>query len=208
MNNSKLISKSYHIPEPIKLKVVKNEDLRKFCVVPLKAFLNKSVTGENLRVLAVLASYCNKGGYSFVSLQRIADDLGCTNQNIAKHLKRLEKAGIISSVQNSWPALKGNTRRIIYDEKIKDSDLKEHQFLNSDISAIRKHTKLINEIDKTMQPQEVGRSEDNRMDDITSLFEYITTDSDLLKLEKLINSGHSIESLKTRLAQGIQIDKL
>ena len=208
MNNSNSISKNYHIPEPIKLKVVKNEDLRKFCVVPLKAFLNKSVTGENLRVLAVLASYCNKGGYSFVSLQRIADDLGCTHQNIAKHLKRLEKAGIISSVQNSWPALKGNTRRIIYDEKVKDSDLKEHQFLNSDISAIRKHTKLINEIDKTMQPLEVGRSEHNQVDDITSLFEYITNDNDLLKLEKLINSGHSIESLKTRLAQGIQVDKL
>jgi biotin operon repressor len=177
-------------------------------VVPLKAFLNRKVTGENLRVLAVLASYCNKGGYSFVSLQRIADDLGCTQQNISKHLKRLEKAGIISSVQNSWPALKGNTRRIIYDEKIKDDDLKEHQFLNADISAIRKHTKLINEIDKTIQPLEVVRSEANRVDDITSLFIYITSDSDLLKLEKLINSGQSIESLKTRLAQGIQVSEL
>ena len=173
-----------------------------------KAFLNKKVTGENLRVLAVLASYCNKGGYSFVSAQRIADDLGCTQQNISKHLKRLEKAGIISSVQNSWPALKGNTRRIIYDEKIKDDDLKEHQFLNADISAIRKHTKLINEIDKTIQPREVVRSKNHQLDDITSLFEYITSDSDLLKLEKLINSGHSIESLKTRLAQGIQVADL
>ena len=177
-------------------------------MVPLKAFLNRKVSGENLRVLAVLASYCNKGGYSFVSLQRIADDLGCTQQNISKHLKRLEKAGIISSVQNSWPALKGNTRRIIYDEKIKDDDLKEHQFLNADISAIRKHTNLINDINRTIQPQEVVRSEDKRVDDITSLFIYITSDSDLLKLEKLINSGHSIESLKTRLAQGIQVSEL
>jgi hypothetical protein len=111
-------------------------------------------------------------------------------------------------VQNSWPALKGNTRRIIYDEKIKDDDLKEHQFLNADISAIRKHTKLINDIDKTIQPLEVVRSEDKRMDDITSLFIYITSDSDLLKLEKLINSGQSIESLETRLAQGIQVSEL
>jgi biotin operon repressor len=203
-----MIESKYKIPEQIKLKTHKNEDQRRFCVVPLKAFLNRKVSGENLRVLAVLASYCNKGGYSFVSLQRIADDLGCTQQNISKHLKRLEKAGIISSVQNSWPALKGNTRRIIYDEKIKDDDLKEHQFLNADISAIRKHTKLINEIDKTIQPLEVVRSEDKRMDDITSLFIYITSDSDLLKLEKLINSGYSIESLKTRLAQGIQVSEL
>lgn len=202
MNNSNSISKTYHIPEPIKLKVVKNEDLRKFCVVPLKAFLNKSVTGENLRVLAVLASYCNKGGYSFVSAQRIADDLGCTQQNISKHLKRLEKAGIISSVQNSWPALKGNTRRIIYDEKIKDDDLKEHQFLNADISAIRKHTKLINEIDKTIQPREVVRSKNQQVDDITSLFNTITKESDLITAERLLSQGLSVSEVKARMALG------
>lgn len=202
MNNSNSISKTYHIPEPIKLKVVKNEDLRKFCVVPLKAFLNKKVTGENLRVLAVLASYCNKGGYSFVSAQRIADDLGCTQQNISKHLKRLEKAGIISSVQNSWPALKGNTRRIIYDEKIKDDDLKEHQFLNADISAIRKHTKLINEIDKTIQPREVVRSKINHVDDITSLLMSVTKESDLIEAERLLAQGLSVSEVKARMALG------
>ena len=115
MNNSNVISKTYHIPEPIKLKTTKNKDLRKFCVVPLKAFLNRKVSGENLRVLAILASYCNKGGYSFVSLKTIAKDLGCTAANIHKHLKKLEAQGIIKTESNYFPALKGNTRRIIYD---------------------------------------------------------------------------------------------
>jgi len=95
-----MIESKYKIPDKIKLKTVKNEDLRKFCVVPLKAFLNRKVSGENLRVLAILASYCNKGGYSFVSLKTIANDLGCTPANIHKHLKKLEAQGIIKTENN------------------------------------------------------------------------------------------------------------
>ena len=120
-----MIESKYKIPEQIKLKTVKNEDQRRFCVVPLKAFLNRKVSGENLRVLAILASYCNRGGYSFVSLKTIAKDLGCSPQNILKHLNKLEAQGIIETKSNYFPMLKGNTRRIIYDEKIKDDDLKE-----------------------------------------------------------------------------------
>ncbi len=79
-----MIESKYKIPEQIKLKTTKNIDQRKFCVVPLKAFLNRKVSGENLRVLAILASYCNRGGYSFVSLKTMAKDLGCTAANILK----------------------------------------------------------------------------------------------------------------------------
>ena len=118
-----MVESKYKIPEQIKLKTVKNEDQRRFCVVPLKAFLNRKVSGENLRVLAILASYCNRGGYSFVSLKTIAKDLKCTPANILKHLNKLEAQGIIETQSNYFPMLKGNTRRIIYDEKIKDDDL-------------------------------------------------------------------------------------
>ena len=52
-----MIDSQYKIPEQIKLKTHKNEDLRKFCVVPIKAFLNKKLTGENLRVLAVFGFF-------------------------------------------------------------------------------------------------------------------------------------------------------
>lgn len=196
------ISKAYQIPEPIKLKTTKNKDLRKFCVVPLKAFLNRKVSGENLRVLAVLASYANKGGYSFVSLKTIAKDLGCTAANILKHLRKLEAQGIIETTNNYFPHLKGNTRRIIYDKKIKDDDLKEYQFTNLDITEILKTNKVIKELDKEGLTREVNQSGIQRDDEITSLFMFITKESQLIEAEKLLAQGLSVSEVKARMALG------
>jgi biotin operon repressor len=200
MNDSNSISKTYHIPEQIKLKTVKNEDQRRFCVVPLKAFLNRKVSGENLRVLAILASYCNRGGYSFVSLKTIAKDLKCSPQNILKHLNKLEAQGIIETKSNYFPMLKGNTRRIIYDEKIKDDDLKEHQFTNADISEILKTNKVINQLEDTNEPLKVNQSAIQGDDDLTSLFNTITRESDLLEAERLLSQGLTPKEVITRMA--------
>ena len=202
MNDSNSISKTYHIPEQIKLKTVKNEDQRRFCVVPLKAFLNRKVSGENLRVLAILASYCNRGGYSFVSLKTIAKDLKCSPQNILKHLNKLESQGIIETQSNYFPMLKGNTRRIIYDEKIKDDDLKEHQFTNADISEILKTNKVINQLEDSNEPLKVNQSANQEDDDLTSLFNTITRESDLLEAERLLSQGLTPKEVITRMALG------
>jgi len=190
----------YKIPEQIKLKTVKNEDQRRFCVVPLKAFLNRKVSGENLRVLAILASYCNRGGYSFVSLKTIAKDLGCTPANILKHLRKLEAQGIIETQSNYFPMLKGNTRRIIYDEKIKDDDLKEHQFTNADISEILKTNKIINSLNQEVIPDKVNQSGIQNDDDVTSLFNTITKESQLIEAEKLLAQGLTPKEVRTRMA--------
>ena len=202
MNDSNSISKSYHIPEQIKLKTVKNEDQRRFCVVPLKAFLNRKVSGENLRVLAILASYCNRGGYSFVSLKTIAKDLGCSPQNILKHLNKLEAQGIIETKSNYFPMLKGNTRRIIYDESIKDDDLKEHQFTNADISEILKTNKVINQLEDSEQPLKVNQSAIQGDDDLTSLFNTLSKEHQLIEAERLLAQGFSVSEVKARMAVG------
>jgi predicted transcriptional regulator len=203
MNESNSISKSYHIPEPIKLKVVKNEDLRKFCVVPIKAFLNKKLTGENLRVLAVLASYANKGGFSFVSCLTIAKDLGCTSQNISKHLKKLEKAGAIESFNNYFPKLKGNTRRIIYDDKIKREDVSEYDLKNSEISEILKTNRVLNEVNENdSQSHVVSQSSNQVDDDLASLFLSISKESDLIMAERLLSQGLTPKEVRTRMALG------
>ena len=202
MNNSNSISKTYHIPEQIKLKTVKNEDQRRFCVVPLKAFLNRKVSGENLRVLAILASYCNRGGYSFVSLKTIAKDLKCSPQNILKHLNKLEAQGIIETKSNYFPMLKGNTRRIIYDEKIKDDDLKEHQFTNADISEILKTNKVINQLQDSEQPLKVNQSAIQDIDELTSLFNTLSKEHQLIEAERLLAQGFSVSEVKARMAVG------
>ena len=190
----------YKIPEQIKLKTVKNEDQRRFCVVPLKAFLNRKVSGENLRVLAILASYCNRGGYSFVSLKTIAKDLGCTPANILKHLNKLEAQGIIETQSNYFPMLKGNTRRIIYDEKIKDDDLKEHQFTNADISEILKTNKIINSLNQEVIPDKVNQSGIQSDDELASLFMSITKESQLIEAEKLLAQGLTPKEVRMRLS--------
>ncbi len=197
-----MIDSQYKIPEQIKLKTVKNEDLRRFCVVPLKAFLNRKVSGENLRVLAILASYCNRGGYSFVSLKTIAKDLKCSPQNILKHLKKLEAQGIIETQSNYFPMLKGNTRRIIYDEKIKDDDLKEYQFTNSDISEILKTNRIINQLEDSNEPVKVNQSAKQGDDELASLFNTITKESDLITAERLLSQGLSVSEVKARMALG------
>ena len=195
-----MIESKYILPERIKLKTVKNKDLRKFCVMPLKAVLNKNITGENLRVLAVLASYANKGGYSFVSLKTIANDLKCSAMNIHKHLKRLENAGAIISYKNYFPGLKGNTRRIIYDEKIKDEDLKEHQYTNADISEVLKHNKIINTLNKEDKLDKDYQSAISDEDDIASLFNTITKENQLIEAERLLAQGLTPGEVKVRLS--------
>ncbi len=197
-----MIESKYKIPEQIKLKTTKNIDQRKFCVVPLKAFLNRKVSGENLRVLAILASYCNRGGYSFVSLKTMAKDLGCTAANILKHLNKLEKQGIIETTKNYFPNLKGNTRRIIYDDSIKDDDLKEHQFTNADVSEILKHNKIINSLNDDVIPDKVNQSEIQDSDDLTSLFNTITKESQLIEAERLLSQGFTPGEVRTRMALG------
>ena len=199
------ISKSYKIPEAIKLKKYKNEDHRFFCVVPRKAFLNRSVSGENLRVLAVLASYCNRSGYSYVSLKTLASDLQCSQQNVSKHLIKLEKAGIIESWQNCFSGLKGNTRRIIYNEKIKHDDLKHDALSNSDILEIQKHTRLLDQIEKNSdQPNRVDRSENHGIDYQLACLEYMTSEAELLAFERAIQSGSDPKAIFEHLSHGIR----
>lgn len=196
-----MIDSQYKIPEQIKLKTVKNKDLRKFCVVPIKAFLNKKLTGENLRILAVLASYANKGGFSFVSCETMAKDLKCSYQNVHKHLKKLEAQGVIETYRNYFPKLKGNTRRIIYDEKIKREDVSEYDLKNSEISEILKTNKILNEVNENDSQSHVDVQSAIRGDDeITSLFMSITKESQLIEAEKLLAQGLSISEIKTRMA--------
>jgi biotin operon repressor len=200
-----MIESKYILPDQVKIKATKNEDMRKFCVVPLKAFLNRKVTGENLRVLAILASYCNKGGYSFVSLKTIAKDMGCTAANIHKHLKKLEAQGIIKTYNNYFPSLKGNTRRIIYDDSIKNDDLKEFHFTNADVTATIKHTKLINSIESSHIPVKVNESVNQGIDPILAIFKCLTSEGDMLAVERSIESGSDPIMILRGLERGLSV---
>ena len=200
------ISKKYTIPEAIKLKKIKNEDQRHFVVIPIKAVIDRRVTGENLRALCALAGYCNKSGYSFVSLKTIAKDLKCTPQNIGKHLKKIERLGYIQSFSNYFPNLKGNTRRIIYDDNIKHDDLKTDDLSNSDILTIQRHTMLLNQIElDQVKPDRDSESVNQSDDPILAIFKYLKSEGDMLAIEKALEAGSDPIKILDGLQQGSSV---
>jgi len=200
------ITNKYVIPEAIKLKKIKNEDQRHFVVIPIKAVLDRRITGENLRALCALAGYCNRSGYSFASLKTISKDLNCTPQNIGKHLKKIERLGYIQSFSNYFPNLKGNTRRIIYDDKIKHDDLKTDDLSNNDILTIQRHTVLMNQIESNQEkPDRDSESENPRHDPILAIFEYLKSESDMLAIEKALASGSDPNMILSMLSKGLSL---
>ena len=200
------ISKSYTIPEAIKLKKIKNEDQRHFVVIPIKAVIDRRVTGENLRVLCALAGYCNKSGYSFVSLKTISKDLNCTPQNIGKHLKKIESLGYIQSFSSYFPNLKGNTRRIIYDDKIKHEDLKTDDLSNHDILTIQRHTVLMSQIESNQaKPDRDSESENPRHDPILAIFKCLKSESDMLAIERSLEAGSDPIRILAGLQRGLSV---
>jgi len=202
------ISKSYTIPEAIKLKKIKNEDQRHFVVIPIKAVIDRRITGENLRALCALAGYCNKSGYSFVSLKTIAKDLNCTPQNIGKHLKKIESLGYIQSFSNYFPNLKGNTRRIIYDDKIKHEDLKADDLSNSDILTIQRHTALLNQIESDqVKPDRDYESVNQSADPILAIFKYLKSEGDMLAIEKALEAGSDPIKILDGLSTGLSVSE-
>lgn len=135
----------YEIPESIEIKKLRNKDHRHFVVLPFKAIIDKKVSAANIRTLGILAAYCNKQGFSIVGLKTMASKLQTSFQNVHNQLKKLEELGYVESRKRSaYPGIRGNLRRIIYDDSIKWDDVKGYMLDNEDIKHIVKVNKINN----------------------------------------------------------------
>ena len=135
----------YKIPESIEIKKLRNKDHRHFVVLPFKAIIDKKVSAANIRTLGILAAYCNKQGFSIVGLRTMASKLKTSYQNVHNQLKKLEELGYVESRKRSaYPGIRGNLRRIIYDDSIKWDDVKGYMLDNEDIKHIVKVNKINN----------------------------------------------------------------
>ena len=200
----------YNLPKKPKIKEkTPAPDQRKFAVVPLH-ILNKAVTLESLRVLIVLSSYCNKAGFSHVSLNRIANDLGTTAQTVSYHMSRLQRLKIVKKISGHYTMIKGATRRIIYDDKISNEDASRiaqapiepynNREINSMIKA--KHINNNKEIKKETKSHSSNESKLSYNDEVTSLLECVSSESELARLTILIESGAPLESLREHINKG------
>lgn len=102
-------------------RIIKKEELpdaRVLTIIPLRAVKDRRMAAMDLRVLAVLASYSNKAGLTWVGLARVGEDLGVTRQRINQIVKRLEGWGYVRTVYQGWRGERANTRQIIFREDI------------------------------------------------------------------------------------------
>ena len=135
----------YEIRESIKIRKLRKKDHRHFVVLPFKAIIDKKVSAANIRTLGILAAYCNKQGFSIVGLKTMASKLQTSFQNVHNQLKKLEQLGYVESRKNSaYPGIRGNLRRIVYDNSIKWDDVKGYMLDNEDINHIVKVNKINN----------------------------------------------------------------
>lgn len=204
---------NYILPKKPKIKEkVKAPDQRRFSVIPLRV-IHLNMTNASYKVLVVLSSYCNKGGFSHVSLKRIGNDIGVSIQAVHRQIKRLIKLGIVKKVSGHYPMIKGATRRIIYNDNISDNDASKianapiEPYNNQDINNLLKARKVKRIIAKedTVKRSKVKESIQTDKDVVTSLFMSVSKESELLALEKLIESGEPPLSIKAHINKGLSV---
>ena len=97
-------------------------DQRKMAIVPLRAIRDRQISDSQLRCLAVLCSYANRAGLTWVGQARLGQDLGVSKQSISKQIKRLVELGYLEVLSKGFRGEKANTIRVIYDPEIKAED--------------------------------------------------------------------------------------
>lgn len=106
-----------------KVETLRNKDLRKYSILPIKAVQDPNINRTAaLAVLAVICSYTDELGRTFVSQARIARDLGISRQAANRQVKRLLDLGYLVYAKKQYKGQTTNTVKVIYDEDIKDVD--------------------------------------------------------------------------------------
>lgn len=203
----------YNLPKQRKIKEkTPAPDQRKFAVVPLH-ILEKPLTLGSLRVLIVLSSYCNKAGFSHVSLNRIANDLGVTSQTVSYHMSRLQRLKIVKKISGHYTMIKGATRRIIYDDNISNEDASRiaqapiEPYNNAEINSMIKAKRMNKnkDISKQAKSKDSNQSKERYNEEVTSLLMSVSTESELARLTILIESGIPLESLRMHINKGLSV---
>lgn len=93
-------------------------DQRKVCVMPIRALTDDKLTDGAVRILALLCSYCNRAGLTWVSQKRLSEDMKTSRQNITNQLAKLREAGYVEIVKKGFRGERCNTLRVIFDPSI------------------------------------------------------------------------------------------
>jgi DNA-binding MarR family transcriptional regulator len=107
----------------MKIETIRNKDLRKYSILPIRAVQDPGINRTAaLAVLAVICSYTDELGRTFVSQARIAKDLGISRPAVNRQIKRLFDAGYLVYARKQYKDQKTNTVKVIYDDEAKAED--------------------------------------------------------------------------------------
>lgn len=198
----------YKLPKPPKIKEkVMQPDQRKFCVVPLRAVLAKDLTLTGLKILCLLASYCNKAGFTYVSQARLANDLGVNQSAINRQIKQLETKGYIKQFSGYSTNIKGKTKRIIYDENISDREAVQiagepkEPFTNAEYNLLLQKNNMLrknNKLSSGKSQHEVMQSTQSDEELIASLKSSVAEVHKRAEIDRLVRIGTPIADILHR----------
>lgn len=198
----------YKLPKPPKIKEkVMQPDQRKFCVVPLRAVLAKDLTLTGLKILCLLASYCNKAGFTYVSQARLANDLGVNQSAINRQIKQLETKGYIKQFSGYSTNIKGKTKRIIYDEQISDREAEQiagepkEPFTNAEYNIMLQKNNMLrknNSLDVVKSQHEIIQSTKSDSEIIASLKSCVEEVHKRAEIDRLVRLGVPIDEIVRR----------
>ena len=81
------------LPVLMRPKQLRAKDLRAFAIVPIRAIKDPRITPKTLRVLIAFCSYCDSIGRTFVSNERIGQDIGSKRTAVGYHVRKLRDYG-------------------------------------------------------------------------------------------------------------------
>jgi hypothetical protein len=109
---------------PRKPRIYKKEqqpDQRQFSVVPIRAITDRTLTNMELRVLMMFCAYSNRGGLTWVGLQRIAGHFKISLNRTAVLTRSLIAKGYMRVLYHGFAGERAHTRQIIFNDlKLED----------------------------------------------------------------------------------------
>lgn len=119
-------SHGFDLPARPEVGQTEKEDARKFIVLPFRVYHDREMSRQALRVLVMLAAHANRNGFLWCGEQKIADDLGVTQEAVSQQILWLKKAGYIEQTAKHYyggPTARTATLRIVFDPTMSAEDV-------------------------------------------------------------------------------------
>lgn len=186
------MQKKFILPSRPKLQYIeKREDLRKFAIVPFRACTDERLSRADLITLIMLAGYSSPNGYGFVALSTMAKLRGIKPQSVSRSIKRLEAKGYIQTVRKGYTNLRGALRRILFDESLTEQEQVSISNDNQvEVYDMEKHRQA-----KRAKQVKADNSVMSFDDALLVVQDSLKSDSDLLRLERLVQAGCNREQI-------------